>query len=248
MKKKAPEIFEFAPIGFVRTPFADRFGVPRQPGLASEARGVIKLNPDPDLKTALKKLNEFTHLWIIFVFHAHGGKNWKPSIRPPRLGGARKVGVLASRSPHRPNPIGLSAVALEKIDFAAEGGPEIHVSGVDLIDQTPVLDIKPYLPYADSIPQAGSGWASQPIPRYAVTFTAEAQAQLQQYDPDNKQKLHDLIVSVLELDPRPAFQKRQKPVAEASSQGARYGFDVAGFDIKYEIQPQGFLVIALMPL
>lgn len=246
--KKRGEVFKFEAIGQVRTPFKDKFGVPRQPGLASEAKGIIKLYADPDLKTALRSLEEFTHLWIVFVFHEHGGRNWKPSIRPPRLGGNRKVGVLASRSPHRPNPIGLSAVTIEKIDMEAAGGAEIHVGGVDLIDGTPVLDIKPYIPYADSIPAASAGWASEPIPRYPVRFSAEAEAELLRRDPEGEKNLRALIVQVLELDPRPAFQKRQLPPTEASSWGTRYGIDVLGHDVKYEIQEGEFLVFNIIDM
>lgn len=240
--KQRGETFEFTVIGHVRTPFKDKFGVPRQPGLAAEAKGVVKLNPDPDLKTALRSLDEFTHLWIVFVFHEHGGKGWKPSIRPPRLGGNRKVGVLASRSPHRPNPIGLSAVSIEKIDLEAAGGPEIHVGSVDLIDGTPVLDIKPYIPYADAIPEAGVGWASEPIPRTPVILSEKAESEIQRRDPEGLRKLRQLIVDVLELDPRPAFQKRQSPPQDPKSWGQRYGFDVIGNDVKYEIREDGFFV------
>ncbi|MEK2644311.1 tRNA (N6-threonylcarbamoyladenosine(37)-N6)-methyltransferase TrmO [Bdellovibrio sp. BCCA] len=243
--KKLGEEFSFSAIGVVRTPFKDKFGVPRQPGLAAEAKGVIKLNPDPDLKTALKSLEEFSHLWIVFVFHEHGGKNWKPSIRPPRLGGNRKVGVLASRSPHRPNPIGISAVSIERIDLDAEGGAEIYVGGVDLIDGTPILDIKPYIPYADAIPEANAGWASGDIPRYPVNFTEEAEAEIAKRDPSGEKKLRALIIDILELDPRPAFQKRQLPVEDEKSWGTKYGFDVVGNDIKYEIREGHFLVYAL---
>lgn len=240
--KKLGEEFHFTSIGIVRTPFPDKFGVPRQPGLALEAKGVIRLHPDPDLKTALKSLEEFSHLWIVFVFHEHGGKNWKPSIRPPRLGGNRKVGVLASRSPHRPNPIGISVVTIEKMDLEASGGPEIHVGGVDLIDGTPVLDIKPYIPYADSVPEAKAGWASEPIPRYEVQFTKEAEEEILRRDPQGENNLRSFIINVLELDPRPAFQKRQLPVEEESSWGTRYGFDLLGHDVKYEIHKGTFLV------
>lgn len=243
--KKLGEEFSFSAIGIVRTPFKDKFGVPRQPGLAAQAKGVIKIHPDPDLKTALKSLEEFSHLWIVFVFHEHGGKNWKPSIRPPRLGGNRKVGVLASRSPHRPNPIGISAVSIEKIDLEAEGGPEIYVGGVDLIDGTPVLDIKPYIPYADSIPEANAGWASGDIPRYPVKFTDDAEAEILKRDPHGEKNLRALIIDILELDPRPAFQKRQLPVTEQETWGTRYGFDVIGNDVKYEIREGHFLVYAL---
>lgn len=244
--KKRGEAFSFDAIGVVRTPFKDRFGVPRQPGLASEAKGVIKLYPDPDLKTALRSLEEFSHLWIVFVFHDHGGNSWKPSIRPPRLGGNRKVGVLASRSPHRPNPIGLSAVKIEKIDLEAEGGPEIFVGSVDLIDGTPVLDIKPYIPYADAIPDANAGWASDPIPRYAVHFSEPAEKEIQECDPQGVKNLRALIVSILELDPRPAFQKRQVPLESEKSWGTRYGIDVLEHDVKYELQESGILVYQVL--
>lgn len=242
------EVFQFSAIGVVRTPFKDRFGVPRQPGLATQAKGVIKISPDPDLKTALRSLEEFTHIWIVFVFHDHGGKSWKPSIRPPRLGGNRKVGVLSSRSPHRPNPIGLSAVILEKIDFDAEGGPEIHVGGVDLVDGTPVLDVKPYVAYADSIPQAGAGWASEPIPRYPVSFSTEAEKEIEKRDPESKNNLRALIINVMELDPRPAFQKRQNAVTDSEAWGQRYGIDVLGHDVKYELRESGFHVYAIQDL
>ncbi|MGE5086006.1 MAG: tRNA (N6-threonylcarbamoyladenosine(37)-N6)-methyltransferase TrmO, partial [Bacillota bacterium] len=229
--QKHGESFEFSAIGVVKTPFHDKFGIPRQPGLVSQAKGVIKIHPDPDLKTALRSLEEFSHLWIVFVFHEHGGKNWKPSVRPPRLGGNRKVGVLASRSPHRPNPIGLSAVRLEKVDLDAPGGPEIHVGGVDLLDGTPVLDIKPYIPYADSIPEANAGWASEGIERIPVKFTDEAEAEIKKRDPSGEKNLRSLIVEVLELDPRPAFKKRQNPIADPANWGSRYGFDLLGSDV-----------------
>lgn len=244
--KKHGQVFEFATIGEIRSPFKDKFGIPRQPGLANQARGVIKIQNDPDLKTALRSLEEFSHLWIVFVFHDHGGKNWKPSIRPPRLGGNRKVGVLASRSPHRPNPIGLSAVAIEKIDLEAEGGPEIFVAGLDLLDGTPVLDIKPYIPYADSIPDASAGWASGEIPRFAVNFSDAAEKKIKQQDADGEKNLRALIVDILELDPRPAFQKRQLPVDDEKTWSTRYGIDILDYDVKYEIRSDGFFVYDLI--
>ena len=243
------ELFEFRAIGVVQSPFKDKFGIPRQPGLASAAKGIIKIDRDPDLKTALRSLEEFSHLWIVFVFHDHGGKKWKPSIRPPRLGGARKVGVLASRSPHRPNPIGLSAVAIEKIDFEAVGGPEIHVSGIDLLDGTPVLDLKPYIPYADLIPHATAGWAEAPIDRVAISFSAEAERgfatfALQGQIPTGS-ALRDLITEILELDPRPAFQKRQLAASDLASDGLDFGIQVLGFEVKYQIKDRGFTVTSI---
>jgi tRNA-Thr(GGU) m(6)t(6)A37 methyltransferase TsaA len=222
--------------------------VPRQPGLASGARGSIQFISDPDIKTALRRIEEFSHLWIIFVFHDHGGNKWKPSIRPPRLGGSEKVGVLASRSPHRPNPIGISAVKIEKVDLDAKGGPEIFVSGLDLIDGTPVLDIKPYIPYADSIADATAGWASGEIKRHPVQVSDEAESEFLKLDPKGDQQLRKLALEILELDPRPAFQKSQFPPEDPNSWGRRYGFDVLGTDIKYEIREGYFWLYAVLEM
>lgn len=239
----------FKAIGYVSSPFKEKFGIPRQPGLMSQAKGIIKLNPDPDLKTALRSLEQFSHIWIVFVFHQHGGHKWKPSIRPPRLGGNVKVGVLASRSPHRPNPIGISAVAIEKIELDSAEGPEIHVSGVDLLDGTPVLDIKPYIPYADSIPDANAGWAAEPIKRHEVTFNTQASTDLsdieKQSSLEDAKSLKSFILEMLELDPRPASQQRRYPVDHKDSQGLEFGFDLLGFDVTYQIINNGFSVIKI---
>lgn len=246
MKKRLGENFEFSAIGFVQSPFKDKFGIPRQPGLVSQAKGLVKLADDPDLKTALRSLDEFSHIWIVFVFHQHGGRNWKPSIRPPRLGGARKVGVLASRSPHRPNPIGLSVVSLERVDLDAAGGPELHVCGLDLLDGTPVLDLKPYLPYADSIPEASSGWASEPIHLWTVHFSTEAEATLKSMDLKEAFQLREMIREILQLDPRPAFQKRRLSPASPEAQNTRYGIEILNHEIKYEIREGGFWVLQIV--
>lgn len=235
---------EFEPIGFVQTCFKEKFGIPRQPGLVSQAAGVVKLRDHPDLRTALRELEGFSHLWLIFVFHEHGSRGWKPSIRPPRLGGARKVGVLASRSPHRPNPIGLSAVRLERVEPDAPGGPELHVRGVDLLDGTPVLDLKPYLPYADSIPDARAGWAEEPIQITPVEFTPEAEEHVRAGSAAHPE-LRQLIIEMLGLDPRPAFQKRRFPPEGAASQGTRYGFLLLEYDVKWEIRGGRFRVLEL---
>ncbi len=240
--------YEFEPIGFVSSCFKEKFGIPRQPGLTSHAQGIVKLKGDPELKTAIRGLETFSHLWLVFVFHEHGSRNWKPSIRPPRLGGSRKVGVLASRSPHRPNPIGLSVVALEKIDFDAEGGAEIHVRGVDLLDGTPILDLKPYIPYADSIPDANAGWAGEPILRVPVDFSPQAESAVSTRSCGGYTNLRALIVEMLELDPRPAFQKKRLPPESANAQGTQYGFKLFDFDVKWEIRKGKFLVLELVDL
>ncbi|MCE3010604.1 MAG: tRNA (N6-threonylcarbamoyladenosine(37)-N6)-methyltransferase TrmO [Proteobacteria bacterium] len=238
--------FTFQAIGVVRTSFKDKFGIPRQPGLASKLRGILKLHSDPDLKTALNRLETFSHLWVLFVFHEHGGRGWKPSIRPPRLGGAEKVGVLASRSPHRPNPIGMSVLKIESIDLEAKGGPEISVAGVDLLDGTPILDLKPYIPYADSLPHASAGWADEPIERVEVIWSEPALTEVKVADSDGDKELREMITEVLELDPRPAFQKKQIPVSEISSEGAQFGFDLFGYEIKYKIQNGKFVIQSVM--
>jgi tRNA-Thr(GGU) m(6)t(6)A37 methyltransferase TsaA len=243
-KSKAKPLarFEFEPIGIISSCFKEKFGIPRQPGLVQASKGIIKLRDDPDFRTAIKSLEMFSHLWLVFVFHDHGGNKWKPSIRPPRLGGKIKVGSLASRSPHRPNPIGLSAVTLEKVDVDAPGGAEIHVAGLDLLDGTPILDLKPYIPYADSIPDAKAGWAEDPILRAEVEFTPVAIAAI-----DDRARgyahLKQLIIQMLELDPRPAFQQRNLPLHLPEAQGCLFGIKLLGYDVKYEIRNQKFLVL-----
>lgn len=234
--------YSFKSIGILSTCFKEKFGIPRQPRLVDGARGILKLNDDFMIRNAIRELEGFSHLWIIFVFHQHQAKNWKPSIRPPRLGGARKVGVLASRSPHRPNPIGLSAVKLDRIDTDARGGAELHLSGVDILDGTPVLDIKPYIAYADSIPEAKGGWAEEPIERTAVEFSELALKSIEVNQGSDYPHLKDLILGMLELDPRPAFQKRRMPPSSTEAQGTHYGFRLFDFDVKWKIQNKIFYV------
>lgn len=251
------QFFQFESIGWVESPFKDRFAVPRQPGLAP-VKGVIHLHDREDLRLAIKNLEQFSHIWVLFVFHEHGGKSWKPSIRPPRLGGKQKVGVLSSRSPHRPNPIGMSVFPLSHVD--AEKGL-IYISGLDVIDGTPVLDIKPYLPYADSYPEASAGWASEDIPTFSVVWSesalhvlAELQKEmLSDFDPNQVSQISAIdlkseIESILEIDPRPAFQKRKHPVGILENCGLRYGFDVHNIDVKYELTEQGFSIYEIKKL
>ena len=239
--------FEFEAIGFVQSPFKEKFGIPRQPGLVAGAVGVLKLRDEDFIKQAIREIDGFSHLWLVFVFHEHGAKNWKPSIRPPRLGGAKKVGVLASRSPHRPNPIGLSAVKLLEVRADAPGGAELVIEGVDLLDGTPVLDIKPYIPYADSIPDAKAGWAEEPIIRTPVDFSDKAVLEVAKRmaaHPD----LRRLIEEMLTLDPRPAFQKRRAPAGSPEAEGLTYGFKLFDYDVKWRIEAGRFVVIDVIDL
>lgn len=200
-----PDLDRLTPIGLLHTCFRQRFAIPRQAGLAPEAPGELRILPPFDQPDAFRGLQGFSHLWLIVLFHDNRGRGWKPLIRPPRLGGARKVGVFASRSPLRPNPIGLSAVVLESLHLAP-GDVRLRLSGVDLLDGTPVLDIKPYLPYADSLPTATGGFApNAPMASIRVIFTPEARQALEQAECAGQRDLTALVRRLVALDPRPAY-------------------------------------------
>lgn len=231
----------YPPIGIIHTCFTEKFGVPRQPLMVPSARGVIKLGSDPRFQEAVHQLESFSHLWVLFVFDRGEGQEWRARIEPPRANGPRNVGVFASRSPRRPNPIGMSVVKLDRIDRDAAGGVEIHVSGVDLLDLTPVLDIKPYLPYADSIPEANPGWAAEEIERFEVVFEPEATAAV---SPEKRK----LIEEMLALDPRPTPQRRSMPAGDPAHVGKVFRFRVAGVDIEWRLETAGMRVLRILPL
>ena len=205
----------FTPIGVIHSCFGEKFGIPRQAGLAPAARATLELSPPYAMPEAVRGLEEFSHLWLIFVFHGIPSGQWQPTVRPPRLGGHQRMGVFATRSPFRPNPMGLSAVRLERIAIN-RGRVTLHLSGVDLLDGTPVLDIKPYLPYADGLPDAGGGFAAQaPDAGLTVEFSPEAEAVCAVWPGGG---LRELIVQVLSQDPRPAYERG---AAAAQSYGMR---------------------------
>lgn len=209
MKNPSTETeFRFGAIGHLRSPFSDKFGIPRQPRLATAARARLHILPPYDREEAFADLEGFSHLWLVFVFHQDCLETeWQPMVRPPRLGGRKKVGVFASRSPYRPNPIGISAV--EYLGMRRDRcGLHLEVGGADLLDGTPVLDIKPYVPYADSIPDASRGFASLPDTRWPVVFSAEAAQALDRADPDGALHLRCLIEQLISLDPRPGYMDR----------------------------------------
>jgi tRNA (adenine37-N6)-methyltransferase len=204
--------------------------------MVPEGVGVLKLNPDPALRAATQRLETFSHLWVVFLFHKNGG-SWHPIVDHPRVGEGSGVGAFATRSPHRPNPIGLSVVKLDRIDRDAPGGVEIHISGVDILDQSPLLDIKPYLPYADSHPQADAGWASNQIARYAVSFSAQARRFFDDTPTAHRHpRLESLIVQMLEWDPRPTSQRRSHPMEDPASESQTYAFRILGLDVHWCIQ------------
>lgn len=193
------ESFEFQSVGRLSSPFKQKFGTPRQPGLAPAA--VSRLHLDPSWGAAADGLEAFSHVWLVFVFHLHLGRGGGTSARPPRLGGQKKMGVFATRAPYRPNPIGLSVARLLAVERTPEG-VVLVLSGADLVDETPILDIKPYVPYADAVAEASSGWAGGALPSLEVGFTEAARADLAA-QPD-AQALESLIIQTLRLDPRPA--------------------------------------------
>jgi tRNA-Thr(GGU) m(6)t(6)A37 methyltransferase TsaA len=248
--------FKHHSIGILKTPFREKFGVPRQSMMMSEAKGVLKLNPEPSFREALNHLAEFSHVWLVFVFHQIAENDWRPTIRPPRVDAPRRVGVFASRSPHRPNPIGISAVKLDRIDLDAPGGIEIHLSGVDLLDGTPILDIKPYLPYADVISEASSGWADSTIPKYFVTFSEKSLQYLRELQAPTKEPLsmersaddwERLIRQTLEWDPRPTSQRRAKPIESPETEGLAYGLRIQDMEVQWEIRDGGIHITELSP-
>jgi tRNA-Thr(GGU) m(6)t(6)A37 methyltransferase TsaA len=237
----------YLPIGVMRTPFTEKFGVPRQSLMVGEARGVLKLHSDPGYRVALNHLESFSHIWVIFAFHQHAEKGWRPTIRPPRLDAPRRVGVFASRSPHRPNSIGMSALKLERIDLDARGGIEIHLSGVDIMDGTPVLDIKPYLPYADRIDDANGGWAGSEITRYAVSFSEESDAEILEAGA-RYPGLRSLILEMLQWDPRPTSQRRAMPIEDPKCEGMTFAFRILDFDVHWMVRSGGIHVVKLIQI
>lgn len=229
--------FTFQPIGVIHSCFPEKFGIPRQPGLVKAAHAKLELLPPYDRAEALEGLAAFSHLWLIFVFHASLKEAWKPTVRPPRLGGNKRVGVFASRSMFRPNPIGLSVVELDRIDTAARP-PCLYLKGVDLLDGTPVLDIKPYLPYVDAIPTARGGYAaSSPEPHLQVSFTAEAETQCASFAKAYPH-LKSLISQVLALDPRPAYYDTEQARTE-------FGMRLQDFEVKWRVTGEHVSVLAI---
>jgi len=231
----------FTPIGILSSPFTDRFGIPRQPGLVTAAESRLVMLPPFDREEAFKGIEGFSHVWLLFLFHDDCPQaGWRPTVRPPRLGGRKRVGVFASRAPYRPNCIGLSAVAHQGLARGPEG-LFLRLRGADLLDGTPVLDIKPYVPYADAIPDARSGFALEaPEADWEVAFTPEAEQGVAGADPDGGLRLRDLIVQVLSQDPRPGYMDRY-PDRE------RFALRLYDLDVRWRVQDRTALVEAVAP-
>lgn len=229
--------FELEPIGIIHSPFKEKFGTPRQPGLIKQASFNMEILSPYDCEEAFEGLEVFSHLWITFVFHKNRDKKWSPKVRPPRLGGNQRIGVFASRSPYRPNPIGLSVVELSGIR-RVKGKLFIDIKGADLIDGTPVLDIKPYIPYADCIAEAKGGYASTtPAAKLLVQFNECALQQIRAVEAEHPD-LQNFIRQVLELDPRPAY-------VNSTNDKVQYGMKLLDFDVQWQVEGNRAIVISL---
>lgn len=199
--------YKCEPIGLVHSCFSEKFGIPRQPGLVRHAVAQLELFPDFGREEMLRELDQFSHIWINFIFHKVIEEGWKSTVRPPWLGGQKRVGVFASRTPHRPNHLGLSVVRLEGIRREKKK-TFLDISGVDLLDQTPVVDIRPYLPYSDIIPDASSGYGGQTEGiDITVEFSETAELFCLDYSQKTGRKIRELLTDVLSQDPRPASQR-----------------------------------------
>lgn len=211
------------PIAVVRSCFGGKFAVPRQPGLCPDAWGELVFHETYRSREAVRGIEGFSHLWLIFGFHATASEGWRPTVRPPRLGGDERIGVFASRSTFRPNGLGLSVVRLEGVDFDRKDGPVLKLGGLDLIDGTPVYDIKPYLAYSDAVADAVSGYAPEAPVRLPVEIDASAETAFASLDP----RAAKVIVQALSLDPRPAT---------AADDGERvFGADLCGRNVKFRV-------------
>ena len=206
--KPAAEALTLTPIAYTHSCFKDKFGVPRQPGLTRNAHAELVIEPPFDREDAFRGLESASHLWLTFQFHEAVRAEWRPVVRPPRLGGNKKIGVFASRSPFRPNSLGLSVVRNEGLVRREDGRLVLRIRDHDLIEGTPILDIKPYLPFADSVPEASLGWAdSAPTERLDVCFSKEADAQLNALPEADYPDFRALIEDVVAFDPRPSFRR-----------------------------------------
>ncbi len=195
--------FEFKPIGTIQSCYTDKFGIPRQPGLVKSATATLELLPPYNQPEALRGLEDFSHVWIVFIFSASARESWKATVRPPRLGGNERIGVFASRSNFRPNPIGLSVVELIHIERTT-----LKLSGGDFLDGTPVLDIKPYIPYADCIPSAHGAFANTaPETVNTVTFAPNLASCILHLESAERPNLKQLIMDMLSFNPRPAYRE-----------------------------------------
>ena len=218
-------------IAHIHSDFPTKFGIPRQSGLVESLKAKIVFEPEYRNSDALRGMEEYSHLWLIWEFSEAKRDTWSPTVRPPRLGGNKRMGVFATRSPFRPNPIGLSCVKLEAIDFTAENGPVIIVSGADLLDGTPIYDIKPYLPFADSRPDAIGGFADTVKgDQLQVQCSEEMMLQI-------PKQHRQAVIDILAQDPRPHYQQDPTRI---------YGMEYANMEIKFRVEDTTLVVCEII--
>ena len=223
---------EIQAIARMRSDFPTKFGIPRQSGLVEELRSTIVFEPEYRNPDALRGIEGFSHLWLIWQFSEAVRKNWSPTVRPPRLGGNIRMGVFATRSPFRPNNLGLSCVRLLGVEDTKEFGTVLHVGGADLMDSTPIFDIKPYIPYSDSFPEALGGFTD-----HAGEFLLDVEFPsnlLAQIPPEKQQAL----LGVLRHDPRPSYQRDPERI---------YGLSFAGYNVRFSVKDSILTVIEINP-
>ncbi len=231
--------FSFDQIGVIHSPWKEKFAVPRQPGLIQDGGGELHLQAPYNQPEAVRGLEAFSHLWLLFVFHQTMEGGWRPTVRPPRLGGNARMGVFATRSTFRPNPIGMSLVELKGVRCEQQQ-VILELGSLDLVDGTPIVDIKPYLPFAEALPEARAGFAQQaPDADMPVCFSLPAQQQLQQYQ-RHYPHLERFIAQVLAQDPRPAYRKGEEPDRE-------YAAWLLEFNVRWRVTQSGTEVIAIDP-
>ena len=225
-KQENERIFHI--IARIHTDFPTKFGIPRQSGLIETLKAEIVFEPEYRNPDALRGIEDFSHLWLLWEFSEVVQEGWSPTVRPPRLGGNKRVGVFATRSPFRPNAVGLSCVKLEGIELHTDRGPVLHVSGADLMDGTPIYDIKPYLPFVDSHPEASGGFTDQ-TKEYGLQV--EVSESLLDMVAEDKRKA---LKTVLAHDPRPSYQNDPERI---------YGMEFAGYEVKFRVEEGTLYVI-----
>lgn len=232
---------EFKIIAHIRTDFPEKFGIPRQPGLVAELKGRIVFEPEFRNSDMLRGIDEFSHLWLLWQFSgnldAAGEAKWSPTVRPPRLGGNKRLGVFATRSPFRPNPIGMSAVKIEEVSYSGPEGPVIYVSGADMLDMTPIYDIKPYIGYTDAIADTKGGFTdSTEYKKLKVVFGPEADSFVKAGG--QSENFIGSLIKILENDPRPHYQNDPERI---------YGMAYAGHEIKFSVRDEILTIISINP-
>lgn len=228
------EDIHITPIGMIHSCFTEKFGIPRQPGMVASATARLEMLPPCNREEMVRGLEQFSHLWVHFLFHQTVAEGWKPTVRPPWLGGQKRVGVFASRSPHRPNHLGLSAVRLEAIVWE-KGKLFLELSGIDFLDQTPVFDIKPYIPYSDSIQSATCGYAHGEKPTVEVIFSESAEIFCAAYQQKTARNIRRLAKEMIGQDPRPASQKGKR---------SDFGMLLWNVNIRWQVKDDYFCVVS----